>query len=119
MVPLDGAGVLDDNVRVPSSLEQVRSAPNVDIDINLIDDEQEPLVAHYGEPTQILAGHDGPEVEMTRSEQDVTFPKDKILELIRERVGGEKADQADKELPEQVDPPSPPLSALLSARFVA
>jgi len=32
------------------------------------------------------------------------IPKDKILELIRDRVGGEKADQAAGELPDQVDP---------------
>jgi hypothetical protein len=32
------------------------------------------------------------------------IPKDKILELIRERAGGEKADQAAAELPDQVDP---------------
>jgi hypothetical protein len=32
------------------------------------------------------------------------IPKDKIIELIRERVGGEKAEQASNELPDQVDP---------------
>jgi hypothetical protein len=32
------------------------------------------------------------------------IPKEKILELIRERVGGDKAQQADQELPGQVDP---------------
>jgi hypothetical protein len=32
------------------------------------------------------------------------IPKDKIIELIRERVGGEQADQAAGELPDQVDP---------------
>jgi hypothetical protein len=32
------------------------------------------------------------------------IPKDKILELIRERAGGDKADQAAGELPDQVDP---------------
>jgi hypothetical protein len=32
------------------------------------------------------------------------IPKDKILELIRERAGGEKADQAAGELPDKVDP---------------
>jgi hypothetical protein len=32
------------------------------------------------------------------------IPKDKVLELIRDRVGGEKADQASKELPDRVDP---------------
>jgi hypothetical protein len=32
------------------------------------------------------------------------IPKDKIIELIRERVGGDKADQAAAELPDRVDP---------------
>lgn len=32
------------------------------------------------------------------------IPKEKVLELIRERVGGDKADQASNELPDQVDP---------------
>ena len=32
------------------------------------------------------------------------IPKEKILELIREKVGGEQAQQADQELPGQVDP---------------
>jgi hypothetical protein len=31
-------------------------------------------------------------------------PKEKVLELIRERVGGDRADQAANELPEHVDP---------------
>ena len=73
MVPLGGARILDDDVQVPYTLEQIRSAPNVDIDVNLTDDEQDQLAAHYGEPTQILAGHDGPEAEMTRSEDEFTF----------------------------------------------
>jgi hypothetical protein len=32
------------------------------------------------------------------------IPKDKIIALIRQRSGGEKADQATGELPDQVDP---------------
>ncbi len=32
------------------------------------------------------------------------IPKDTIINLIRERVGGGKAEQADRELPDQVDP---------------
>jgi hypothetical protein len=32
------------------------------------------------------------------------IPKDKIIELIRQRAGGEQADQARNELPDQVDP---------------
>ena len=32
------------------------------------------------------------------------IPKDKILDLIRDRAGADKADQAAGELPDQVDP---------------
>jgi hypothetical protein len=32
------------------------------------------------------------------------IPKDKVLDLIRERAGGQQADQAANELPDQVDP---------------
>ncbi len=32
------------------------------------------------------------------------IPKDTILKLIRDRLGGDKADEADRELPDQVDP---------------
>ena len=73
MVPLDGARALDDDVQVPYTLEQIRSAPNVDADVNLTDEEQDRLAQHYGEPTQILAGADGPEAEMVRSEEEVEF----------------------------------------------
>jgi hypothetical protein len=32
------------------------------------------------------------------------IPKDKILDLIRQKAGADQADQADRELPAQVDP---------------
>jgi hypothetical protein len=32
------------------------------------------------------------------------IPKETIVNLVRERLGGEKAEQADRELPETVDP---------------
>jgi hypothetical protein len=32
------------------------------------------------------------------------IPKDKIVELLRDRGDDDKADQADRELPDQVDP---------------
>jgi hypothetical protein len=32
------------------------------------------------------------------------IPKEAILNLIRERLGGDKAQEADQELPDQVDP---------------
>ena len=32
------------------------------------------------------------------------IPKDKILDLLRQRGDNDKADQADSELPDQVDP---------------
>ena len=32
------------------------------------------------------------------------IPKDKIIELIRERLGGDRANEAQGELPDKVDP---------------
>jgi uncharacterized protein (DUF2267 family) len=32
------------------------------------------------------------------------IPKEAILKLIRERLGGDKAQEADQQLPDQVDP---------------
>lgn len=32
------------------------------------------------------------------------IPKDQILQLLKDKGQGDKADQADKELPDQVDP---------------
>jgi hypothetical protein len=54
-------------------LEQIQSAPNVDAEEALAEDEQDGLAAHYGEASQILAGDDGPEAEMVRSEEEVSF----------------------------------------------
>ena len=71
MVPLDGARVVGDDVQIPYSLEQVRSAPNVDVDVTLTDEEQDRLAEHYGEPTRMLKGDTGPETEMVRSEEEV------------------------------------------------
>lgn len=33
----------------------------------------------------------------------MNIPKDKVIELIRSKVGGDKADQAQNELPDSVD----------------
>jgi len=71
MVPLDGARALGDDVQVPYTLEQIRSAPNVDADVNLTDAEEDALADHYGEPTRILTGDGAPEAEMVRSEEEV------------------------------------------------
>lgn len=44
----------------------------------------------------------------------MNIPKDKILELIRSKSGGEKADQAQGELPDQVDTDNDEHKSLLS-----
>src|SRR3954454_4576866 len=56
MVPLAGARELGDEIQVPYALEQIRSAPNVDVDVALSEDEEDRLATHYGEPSQIVAG---------------------------------------------------------------
>jgi|tagenome__1003787_1003787.scaffolds.fasta_scaffold20687324_2 hypothetical protein len=73
MVPLADARELGDDIQVPYALEQIRSAPNVDVDVALSEDEEDRLATHYGEPSQIVAGDDGPEAEMVRSEEEVSF----------------------------------------------
>jgi len=73
MVPLAGARELGDDVQLPYALEQIRSAPNVDVDEALSDEDQDRLTDHYGEPSQIFSGNDGPEAEMVRSEEEVSF----------------------------------------------
>jgi PRC-barrel domain/Domain of unknown function (DUF2382) len=73
LIPLAGARELGGDIQVPYALEQIRSAPNVDAEEALSEDEQDRLAAHYGEASQILAGDDGPETEMVRSEEEVSF----------------------------------------------
>jgi hypothetical protein len=73
MVPLAGARELHGEIQVPFALEQIRTAPNVDADVALTDEEQDQLEAHYGRPSNILAGNDTPEAEMIRSEEEVSF----------------------------------------------
>jgi hypothetical protein len=73
LVPLADAREVDGDVQVPYTLEQIRSAPNVDVDVNLADEEQDRLAEHYGEPSRILDGDTGPEAEMVRSEEEVEF----------------------------------------------
>ena len=90
MVPLAGARELGDGVQLPYALEQIRSAPNVDVDVALTDEEQDRLADHYGEASQILAGDDGPEAEMVRSEEEVSFgvspPKPRERVRLRKHV---------------------------------
>jgi hypothetical protein len=73
MVPLADARELGDDIQLPYALDQIRDAPNVDADVALTEEEQDRLEAHYGQPSKILAGDDGPETEMVRSEEEVTF----------------------------------------------
>src|ERR1041384_5781987 len=46
LVPLDGAREAGDDVQLPYALDQIRSAPNVDVDVNLSDEAQDVLVVH-------------------------------------------------------------------------
>src|SRR4051812_21527304 len=73
MVPLAGAREVGDDIQVPYAMEQIRSAPNVDAEESLSEDEEDRLAAHYGEASRIMAGDDGPEAEMVRSEEEVSF----------------------------------------------
>ncbi|MDH2445492.1 PRC and DUF2382 domain-containing protein [Amnibacterium sp. CER49] len=71
LVPLTGATVADDTVRIPVPRERVRAAPKRRPDAPLRDDERRWLEAHYGDEVPVLgdaaAVPDGP--ELTRSEE--------------------------------------------------
>jgi hypothetical protein len=97
VVPLADAREVDGDVEVPYTQEEIRSAPNVDPDVSLSDDEESRLRAHYGggepeagtvrsEESQPRADDGGgePEAEMVRSEERVDFgvaparPKERV-----------------------------------------
>lgn len=74
LVPLTGATVADDTVRIPVPRDRVRAAPKRRPDAPLRDDERRSLEAHYGDEVPLLGGDgaaapasDGP--ELTRSEE--------------------------------------------------
>src|SRR4051794_35464411 len=80
VIPLEGATEVDGDLRIPYSAQQIRDAPNVDPEVELSEDEEDALHAHYGEPTRMR-----PEAaEVTRSEEEVEFrtepmrPKERI-----------------------------------------
>jgi hypothetical protein len=73
LVPLAGARELGDDVQVAFPLQQIREAPNVDVDVALSPEEEQRLAEHYGEASRIMAGDTGPEAEMVRSEEEVSF----------------------------------------------
>jgi hypothetical protein len=71
IVPLHDAREADGDVRLPYTLEQIKTAPHVDPDHALDEEQQSRLHEHYGEPSRIAAGDDGPAAEMVRSEEEV------------------------------------------------
>jgi hypothetical protein len=73
LVPLAGARELGDDVQVAFGLQQIREAPHVDVDVALTTEEEEQLAEHYGEASRIMAADTGPEAEMVRSEEEVSF----------------------------------------------
>jgi hypothetical protein len=98
VVPLEGAREVDGDVQVPYAQEQIRSAPNVDPDVALSDDEESRLLAHYGggEPEAATVrteesaprAHEGggePEAETIREREGGGEPE---AETVREREGG-------------------------------
>jgi uncharacterized protein (TIGR02271 family) len=73
LVPLTGATVADDTVRIPVPRDRVRAAPKRRPDAPLRDDERRSLEAHYGDEVPLLGDADGaPQQdgpELTRSEE--------------------------------------------------
>jgi Domain of unknown function (DUF2382)/PRC-barrel domain len=69
LVPLDAAEPEDDVLRLPFDAEHLKSAPNVDPDVQLTAEEEELLLDHYRVEPEDTAD------AMTRSEEEVTFGK--------------------------------------------
>jgi sporulation protein YlmC with PRC-barrel domain len=82
IVPLDGAREVDDDLQIPYAADQIREAPNVDPDVALGEEDEERVHGHYGEPSQIVAGDEAPDV--VRCEEEVEFragpprPKERV-----------------------------------------
>src|SRR3954447_21990973 len=83
IVPLAEAREVDGDVVVPYAGEQIREAPNVDPDVALTDEEEDRLLGHYGEATQIMPDREA-SPEVVRSEEEVSFgvaparPKERV-----------------------------------------
>lgn len=68
LVPLVGAQVEDDTIRVAHTKQEIKDAPTVDADAHLDEDEQHRLFRHYGlvlddgsaAPEAVTSGPDGP-----------------------------------------------------------
>jgi sporulation protein YlmC with PRC-barrel domain len=82
VIPLDGAREVDDDLQVPFTLAAIKDAPNVDPEVELSEDEEDALQAHYGAPSKVMPQRDAG--EMIRSEEEVDFrvepakPKERI-----------------------------------------
>jgi hypothetical protein len=61
-------------------------------------------VSGNGEWQTLTGGDSADDRTRTSRRGAMEIPKDKILELLRQRGEGDKAEQADRELPDQVDP---------------
>ena len=70
IVPLGGIREQDDDLVVPHDRELVESAPDVDPDVELSEEQERLLEAHYGQSWMPRS-----ENEMTRSEEEVDFSK--------------------------------------------
>jgi len=73
IVPLDGAEEADGDIRIPYERALVESAPDVDPDIELGEDEERVLREHYGRAGVAPASGEDTDTAMTRSEEEVTF----------------------------------------------
>jgi hypothetical protein len=114
-VPLRNASDNDGTVTVPYDKAQVKDAPRMDPDGELSHQEEDELYRHYGLDLASGAGAGGrgddvsPRGTSGRENVEVgsgrgTAGKDKVLDLLRQKGEDDKARQAGRELPDQVDP---------------
>ena len=72
IVPLEAAVPEEDDLRLPFAGEHLKTAPNVDPDVELTAEEEQLLLDHYRMEPDATAGSDD---AMTRSEEEVRFGK--------------------------------------------
>lgn len=80
--PLQGAHEIEDGIRLAVSEEQIKTAPSVNVDEELSDEDENLLFQHYsGRSHETSEGHDtsGPNTDeaMTRSEERLNINKKK------------------------------------------
>jgi len=85
IVPLAGATVEDDDLRIPHDKARFDDAPDVDPDVELTEEQERILHEHYGREWAPPSGEET-DVAMTRSEEEVEFTTRPVQRAERVRI---------------------------------